>query len=81
MSNDMPRLERCQGSRNGKKAAEYVWEMAYREGVKSDMYSVLRPIASGRRGACLGFCGAAQIERRPRGASRAALAPTFVFGQ
>jgi hypothetical protein len=32
-------------------------------------------------GACLEMFGAYEIERRPRGASRAALAPTFVSGQ
>ncbi|MNN48871.1 hypothetical protein D3C81_1633710 [compost metagenome] len=38
-------------------------------------------IALGPSGAWLGFFGGAQTERRPRGASRAKLAPTFVSGQ
>ncbi len=33
------------------------------------------------RGACLGVCGVLEIERRPRGASRAEPGPTFVSGQ
>ena len=41
----------------------------------------LSAITSGRRNDRFEFWGDAQIERRPRGASRAALAPTFVSGQ
>jgi hypothetical protein len=36
---------------------------------------------SGPPGAWLGFFRGAKIERRPRGASRAKLAPTFISGQ
>ena len=35
----------------------------------------------GRQVVRRGMCSADEIERRPRGASRAALAPTFVSGQ
>jgi len=38
-------------------------------------------IGSGPLGACLGFSGALEIVRRPRGASRASSAPTSVSGQ
>jgi len=38
-------------------------------------------IGSGPPGACLGFSGALETARRPRGASRASSAPTFVSGQ